>query len=310
MAVRIAPLGTGDFAAEVRGADLAADRRRARPPRCGGRHGSTPCWCCAGRADIGGAARPRRDLRRTAGAAAGGLPLVGQPRHLDHRVRADRRPRRRSPDRVRRRWHTDDSYLAVPAKATMLYAQVIPPTGGDTLFADTTAAYEALDTVTARRAGGSPAVHTYQSRRNMNTVPTRTASEEAQTPPVVHPLVRTHPDTGRRSLYLNPNRMEAVVGLDDGASDALLDALIEHATQDRFVYRQCGSPTTWCCGTTAGACTGRPPTTATPGARCSGSSSRDPCLSELLLVLVAGPELDGDSYHQYAQEQRSDAPPQ
>ncbi len=134
-------------------------------------------------------------------------------------------------------WHTDDSYLAVPAKATLLYAHVIPRAGGDTLFADTTAAYEALDTPQRAELEGMRVVHAYQSRRNVNVVPTRSAEEEAQTPPVDHPIVRTDRDTGCRSLYLNPNRMESVVGRDDAASDALLDRLIEHATQDRFVHR-------------------------------------------------------------------------
>jgi taurine dioxygenase len=134
-------------------------------------------------------------------------------------------------------WHTDDSYLAVPAKATMLYASVIPATGGDTLFADTTAAYEALDAGTRSQIDGRRAVHTYQSRRNLNFVPTRSATEEQATPPVDHPLVRTDAPSGRRSLYLNPNRMESIVGLDDIASDRLLDQLIDHATADRFVYR-------------------------------------------------------------------------
>jgi taurine dioxygenase len=139
-------------------------------------------------------------------------------------------------------WHTDDSYLAVPAKATMLYAHVIPPKGGDTLFADTTAAYEALDAATRAEVDGMRAVHTYQSRRNVNVVPTRSASEEAQTPPVDHPLVRTDTAAGRRSLYLNPNRMESIVGRDDAASDAVLDRLIAHATDDRFVYRHVWQP--------------------------------------------------------------------
>jgi taurine dioxygenase len=139
-------------------------------------------------------------------------------------------------------WHTDDSYLAVPAKATMLYAEVIPPTGGDTLFADTTAAYEALDTDTRADLDGMRAIHKYLSRRNVNVVPTRSASEEAQTPAVDHPVVRTDRATGRRSLYLNPNRMESVVGLTDEASDSLLDRLIEHAVQDRFVFRHVWQP--------------------------------------------------------------------
>jgi len=139
-------------------------------------------------------------------------------------------------------WHTDDSYLAVPAKATMLYAHVIPAQGGDTLFADTTAAYEALDAATRDDIDDLRAVHTYQSRRNMNVVPTRTAAEEAETPAVDHPLVRTDGADGRRSLYLNPNRMESIVGRDDAASDAVLDRLIAHATDDRFVYRHVWRP--------------------------------------------------------------------
>ena len=134
-------------------------------------------------------------------------------------------------------WHTDDSYLAVPAKATMLYAHIIPSKGGDTLFADMTAAHDALDPGTRAELGTMQAIHTYLSRRNVSAVPTRSAREQAETPPVAHPLVRTDPDTARRSLYLNPNRMDGIVGLDDAASDVVLDRLIDHATQDRFVYR-------------------------------------------------------------------------
>jgi taurine dioxygenase len=139
-------------------------------------------------------------------------------------------------------WHTDDSYLAVPAKATVLYAHIIPRHGGDTLFADTTAAYDALDSPTRAEVLGRRAVHTYLSRRNVSPVPTRSAREQAETPPVEHPLVRTDPATGWRSLYLNPNRMDRVVGLDDGASDELLDRLIAQATEDRFVYRHVWQP--------------------------------------------------------------------
>jgi taurine dioxygenase len=139
-------------------------------------------------------------------------------------------------------WHTDDSYFAVPAKATMLYASVIPPKGGDTLFADTTAAYDALDAATRAAIDGRRAVHTYQSRRNLNFVPTRSAAEQSDTPPVDHPLVRTDAASGRGSLYLNPNRMDSIVGMDDAASDRLLDQLIGHATQERFVYRHVWHP--------------------------------------------------------------------
>ena len=134
-------------------------------------------------------------------------------------------------------WHTDDSYMARPAVATALYGHVVPPTGGDTLFADCTAAYEALPESERASLDGVMVVHTYESRRNLNRVPSRSAEEEADTPPVTHLLVRVHPDTGRRALYLNPNRMDHVVGMALEEGDALLDRLIAHATSDRFVYR-------------------------------------------------------------------------
>jgi len=76
----------------------------------------------------------------------------------------------------------------------------------------------------------------------VNVGPTRSAAEEAQPPPVEHPLVRTDAATGRRSLYLNPNRMESIVGLTDTASDGVLDRLIEHTVQDRFVFRHLWQP--------------------------------------------------------------------
>ena len=139
-------------------------------------------------------------------------------------------------------WHTDDSYLAHPAAVTALYAQELPPSGGDTLFADCTAAYEELSPQERAALDGLTVVHRYQSRRNLNKVPSRTAEEEAETPPVTHPLVRTHPDTGRRALYLNPNRMDHVVGMSVEAGDELLDRLIAHATSDRFVYRHRWQP--------------------------------------------------------------------
>jgi taurine dioxygenase len=139
-------------------------------------------------------------------------------------------------------WHTDDSYLAVPAKATMLYARVIPSQGGDTLFADMYRAYDALPDGLRREVDGRRAVHTYLSRRNLSAVPTRDRDEEAETPPVEHPLVRVHPETGRRALYLNPNRIEGISGMSPGEADELLDTLIAHATQDRFVHRHAWRP--------------------------------------------------------------------
>ena len=133
-------------------------------------------------------------------------------------------------------WHTDDSYMAVPCAATMLYGEVVPPRGGDTSFTNMHLAYEALADEIKVRIAELKAVHIYQSRRNLSPVPARTPEEEARTPPVTHPLVRTHPETGRKALYINPNRIDRIADLPLADGDALLDALIEHATQPAFVH--------------------------------------------------------------------------
>ena len=174
-------------------------------------------------------------------------------------------------------WHTDDSYMAVPCAATLLYGEVVPPEGGDTSFANMRLAYEALADETRARIAGLKAVHTYQSRRNRSPVPARTPEEEARTPPVTHPLVRTHPETGRKALYINPNRIDRIADLALNEGDALLDALIEHATQPAFVTSTRGSRTTSWSGTIAARCTGLRPTRATTRAACSASSSKEGC---------------------------------
>ena len=139
-------------------------------------------------------------------------------------------------------WHTDDSYMAAPCAATLLYGEVVPPEGGDTSFTNMHLAYEALADETKARIAGLKAVHTYQSRRNRSPVPARTPEEEAQTPPVTHPLVRTHPETGRKALYINPNRIDRIADLALDEGDALLDALIAHATQPAFVHVHAWQP--------------------------------------------------------------------
>ena len=139
-------------------------------------------------------------------------------------------------------WHTDDSYMAVPCAATLLYGQVVPPRGGDTSFANMHAAYDALPAATKARIEGLSAIHTYQSRRNVSPVVERTEEEKARTPPVTHPLVRTHPETGRKALYLNPNRIDRVCDMPLADGDALLDELFAHATQPAFVHVHAWQP--------------------------------------------------------------------
>ena len=139
-------------------------------------------------------------------------------------------------------WHTDDSYMAVPCAATLLYGEVVPPSGGDTAFTNMHAAYDALPAETKERIVGLSAIHTYQSRRNVSPVVERTEEEKALTPPVTHPLVRTHPETGRKALYLNPNRIDRVCGMPLAEGDSLLDELIAHATRPAFVHAHAWRP--------------------------------------------------------------------
>lgn len=130
-------------------------------------------------------------------------------------------------------WHTDDSYFAVPAKATLLHGIEIPSRGGATWFCNMHSVYEALPETTRKRIDGLRAIHGYDTPRARNRPSPRTPEEIAETPDVEHPLVRTHPETGRKSLYLNPNRLDRIVGLERAESDALLDELADEARKPR-----------------------------------------------------------------------------
>jgi len=118
-------------------------------------------------------------------------------------------------------WHTDKPYHRAPPLLTMLRAVEVPPTGGDTEFANTTLAYDALPEETKRRIESLWVVFR--------------PAFDASRPAVDHPLVRTHPDTGRKALYLG-NHSSHIAGVPEGESAALLGELLEHATQRQFVY--------------------------------------------------------------------------
>ena len=133
-------------------------------------------------------------------------------------------------------WHTDDSYFEVPAKATMLQALALPTSGGETLFCNTRAAFEALPEDRRAELDGRKAVHSYDTPRAPGRAVKRTAEEAAETPDVVHPLVRTHEETGKKAIYFNPNRTDRVVDMDREESDGLLDGLYSHMTQSCFRY--------------------------------------------------------------------------
>ena len=140
---------------------------------------------------------------------------------------------------VGRHWHTDFQHLKSAAALTMLHAHKIPPEKGDTEFSDMRAAYEALDAATKQRIESMEVLH---SRVQAWPVmfperPPLTAEQAARTPDVVHPLVRIHPDTGRRSLFLTANKAAwEIVGLPRAEGQKLLADLLAHALQEQFRY--------------------------------------------------------------------------
>jgi len=133
-------------------------------------------------------------------------------------------------------FHTDHSNDPVPPKATSLYPVSLPSRGGDTQFVNMHAAYDALPAATKKRIDGLVAVHVYLSKYSPRQL-AKVDDERRVPPPALHPLVRIHPDNGRRFLYLNPVRMEAIVGMPDDAAQTLIGELMTHATQQRFEYR-------------------------------------------------------------------------
>lgn len=134
-------------------------------------------------------------------------------------------------------WHTDDSYFAKPAKVTLLQALEIPDVGGETGFCNARAAYEDLPEEMKPKLHGMRAVHGYDTLRASARAVQRSAQEVAETPDVVHPLIRTHDETGQRAIYFNSNRTDRIVGLEREESDALLDRIHAHMTQARYQYR-------------------------------------------------------------------------
>ena len=141
--------------------------------------------------------------------------------HVLSNLDADGKPVFRMSRAANYHWHTDKPYHPAPPLLTMLYAVELPPSGGDTEFANMALAYDALPAPTKRRIAGLR-------------VAFRPAFDP-DLPGAVHPVVRTHPESGRKSLYIG-NHATHIVGLPEGESAALLGELLAHATQPRFVY--------------------------------------------------------------------------
>ncbi|HUA54031.1 MAG TPA: TauD/TfdA family dioxygenase [Candidatus Sulfotelmatobacter sp.] len=133
------------------------------------------------------------------------------------------------------RWHTDKSFRPEPSLATILHAVTMPPDGGDTCFANMYAAYDALDPAEQAALDGLRVVHSWELSRQK--IGERATPEEIRdAPPISHPLVRVHPDTGRKCLFMGEHASHVEGGAIE-TGRARLAALEAHATRERFVYR-------------------------------------------------------------------------
>ena len=138
------------------------------------------------------------------------------------------------------KWHTDMSYNELPPKASILYAIELPLEGGNTGFASTAAAYDALSDDRKERIAGLTCKHDSshnsvgQVRKGFQEV----YEDREDIPGAVHPLVAEHPETGRQVIYLGRRARAYIQELDQAESDALLDELFAHITQPRFTWTQ------------------------------------------------------------------------
>jgi alpha-ketoglutarate-dependent taurine dioxygenase len=132
-------------------------------------------------------------------------------------------------------WHTDKSYHDIPSFATLLHAKTLPPSGGDTQFTNMYLGYERLSAARKQELEGLRVVHSWEASR-INTG-NRPASEEEkrERPPVEHPLIRTHPVSGRKLLYIGMHTSH-IVGMAHDEGKALLTELLELSTQPEFIY--------------------------------------------------------------------------
>jgi alpha-ketoglutarate-dependent taurine dioxygenase len=143
--------------------------------------------------------------------------------------------------KARNPWHTDVTFMEHPPLGSVLNAIVIPEAGGDTVFADTQAAYDALSEPFRAFLGGLHAVHdgrpSFQNLLNQLGEGEWDGERITSLPPVIHPVVRTHPESGRKSLFVNPGFTDRIDELERRESDALLDFLYAHMTRQEFLAR-------------------------------------------------------------------------
>jgi taurine dioxygenase len=139
-------------------------------------------------------------------------------------------------------WHSDLSYMPKPSLGSLLLCREIPEIGGDTMWANMYLAYDTLSEVMKNFLGGLKAVHDYSHAydtyfAHLKERPPLTPEQRAKTPPVEHPMVRTHPVTGRKALYVNPGFTTRILGMAHEESQPILDFLSRHSTRPEFIYR-------------------------------------------------------------------------
>ncbi|HXP03379.1 MAG TPA: TauD/TfdA family dioxygenase, partial [Stellaceae bacterium] len=141
-------------------------------------------------------------------------------------------------------WHSDVSYRKNPSRCSLLYAKEVPRDAngtvlGDTIFANCVAAYEALPASMKQRLQGLKAIHRYSSRRRIENSPRPklSAAQLAETPDVAHPIVRTHPYTGRKAIYVTAGECIGIEGMPEDEALGLIAELDSHCVKPEFCYR-------------------------------------------------------------------------
>ncbi len=137
-------------------------------------------------------------------------------------------------------FHTDYSYLQVPARATTLYSRVVPKVGGNTMFANQQAAYDDLPDAMKKRIEPLFGIHHYGNRNDVDeasrtAASTLTAEQKAKMPVITHKIARPHPVTGRKALYAVSGSSFGIVGMPEDEARDLLDELAAHSTQPKYV---------------------------------------------------------------------------
>ncbi|WP_223262471.1 TauD/TfdA dioxygenase family protein [Variovorax beijingensis] len=173
------------------------------------------------------------------------VPMEGHPHILELRREPDEKA-----VNFGAQWHSDWSFQEEPPAGTILHAKVTPPVGGDTLYADCYRAYEDLSDTMKRLLDGLVAIHSasmpygkeglFAKETEVRSMKIVVSEEADKTWP--HPLVRVHPVTRRKALYVSPVYTQGIEGMTHGESAALLGYLYQHMVRDKYVYRHRWSP--------------------------------------------------------------------